>query len=127
MQGLRDIKVGCCGFAVAQKTYFQIFRLIEIQNTFYQLPHINTAEKWRAAAPAGFEFTMKAWQLITHEPTRPTYRRLRAKIVPQNFEHYGRFRNTAAVTEAWNQTARFARALGVSVKSQHMYFSTTTR
>jgi len=115
MQGLSDIKVGCCGFAVAQKTYFQIFGLIEIQSTFYQLPQINTAEKWRAAAPLEFEFTMKAWQLITHEPTSPTYRRLKAKIAPQDFEHHGRFRNTSQVTEAWNQTARFARALGASV------------
>jgi hypothetical protein len=54
-----QIKVGCCGFAAAQKKYFELFKVIEIQQTFYQLPEIRTAEKWRDAAPPGFEFTMK--------------------------------------------------------------------
>ncbi|KGN41169.1 hypothetical protein N801_08795 [Knoellia aerolata DSM 18566] len=26
--------------------------------------------------PADFEFTMKAWQVITHESNSPTYRRM---------------------------------------------------
>jgi len=110
-----EIKVGCCGFAVAQKEYFHIFRLIEIQHTFYKLPRLETAEKWRQAAPEGFEFTMKAWQLITHEPASPTYRRLGQKIKLEKVDRYGRFRLTAEVTEAWNRTALFARALGSSV------------
>jgi uncharacterized protein YecE (DUF72 family) len=68
----RQIKVGCCGFVVAQKKYFSLFDLIEIQQSFYQMPKIETAQKWHSAAPAGFQFTMKAWQLITHEPSSPT-------------------------------------------------------
>jgi uncharacterized protein YecE (DUF72 family) len=59
------IKVGCCGFAGGQRDYFERFELIEIQQTFYQPPRLPTAEKWRAAARKGFEFTLKAWQLIT--------------------------------------------------------------
>ncbi|MHC1610664.1 MAG: DUF72 domain-containing protein [Candidatus Methanospirareceae archaeon] len=35
------------------------------------------AERWRLRAPKEFEFTVKAWQLITHEPTSPTYRKAR--------------------------------------------------
>lgn len=110
-----EIKIGCCGFIVSQQKYFQLFKLIEIQNTFYQLPQLGTAEKWRGSAPAGFEFTMKAWQLITHEPTSPTYRRLRTKIEPAKLDRYGRFRFTTEVLEAWHDTATFARTLGVSV------------
>jgi uncharacterized protein YecE (DUF72 family) len=77
-----EIKIGCCGFAVSQQEYFKSFKLIEIQHTFYQLPLLKTAEKWRNSAPKDFEFTIKAWQLITHEPASPTYRRLREKIDP---------------------------------------------
>ena len=104
----RKTKVGCCGFVVSQQEYFQLFNLIEIQTTFYQLPRLQTAEKWRATAPQGFEFTIKAWQLITHEPSSPTYRRLRSKIDPTKLDHYGSFRVTPEVLEAWNRTAMFA-------------------
>ena len=109
MREKTEIKVGCCGFVISQQKYFRLFRLIEIQSTFYQMPELKTAEKWRSLAPAGFEFTMKAWQLITHEPSSPTYRRLREKISPQKFERYGRFRPTEQVLEAWQRTALFAR------------------
>jgi uncharacterized protein YecE (DUF72 family) len=115
MQAKAEINVGCCGFAVSQQKNFQLFKLIEIQNTFYQLPLLRTAEKWRNSAPQCFEFTMKAWQLITHEPTNPTYRRLKKNIEPANFGHYGRFRATADVIEAWHRTAMFARRLGTSL------------
>lgn len=64
---MRGIKIGCCGFAMGQQEYFRQFQVVEIQNTFYRLPRLATAEKWRRAAPPSFEFTMKAWQLITHE------------------------------------------------------------
>ena len=110
-----QVKVGCCGFAAAQKKYFELFKVIEIQQTFYQLPEIKTAEKWRSAAPAGFEFTMKAWQLITHVPSSPTYRRLRERIDPARADRYGGFRLTTEIMAAWKRTAEFARALGASI------------
>jgi len=111
----RQIKVGCCGFVVAQKKYFSLFELIEIQQSFYQVPKIETAQKWRSAAPPGFEFTMKAWQLITHEPSSPTYRRLGEKIEPSRSGDYGRFQATSEVFDAWRRTAEFARTLGASI------------
>jgi uncharacterized protein YecE (DUF72 family) len=111
----QQIKVGCCGFAGAQKKYFELFGVVEIQQTFYQLPEIKTAEKWRTAAPPGFEFTMKAWQLITHVPCSPTYRRLREPIEPSKADRYGSFRPTKEVFEAWKRTASFARTLGATI------------
>jgi uncharacterized protein YecE (DUF72 family) len=68
------LRIGCCGFVAAQAQYFRLFKVIEIQQTFYQLPWLETAAKWRSAAPEDFEFTLKAWQVITHEPSSPTYR-----------------------------------------------------
>jgi len=38
MQAIPQIKVECCGFSMAQQDYFQRYRLIEIQHTFYQPP-----------------------------------------------------------------------------------------
>jgi uncharacterized protein YecE (DUF72 family) len=111
----REIKVGCCGFTVAQKKYFELFKAIEIQQTFYQPPEIKTAEKWRCAAPPDFEFSMKAWQLITHVPSSPTYGRLRERIDPARANRYGGFRATMEVMDAWKRTAEFARALGALI------------
>ena len=110
-----ETHVGCCGFVVAQEQYFRLFKVIEIQQTFYQLPRPQTAEKWRKAAPDDFEFTLKAWQLVTHEPSSPTYRRLGKKIEPGETDQYGSFRPTAAIRDAWARTAMFARALGAKI------------
>ena len=64
-----DVKVGCCGFSVSMKKYFEKLKLVEVQKTFYEPPKIETAKKWKNSAPEGFEFTLKAWQVITHPPT----------------------------------------------------------
>jgi uncharacterized protein YecE (DUF72 family) len=56
------LKIGCCGFPIAKGKYFQELLLVEIQKTFYQLPLVETAQRWREQAPDCFEFTLKAWQ-----------------------------------------------------------------
>jgi uncharacterized protein YecE (DUF72 family) len=55
------VKIGCCGFAVGMKDYFRQFKLVEVQQTFYKIPRLETALRWREAAPTDFEFTLKAW------------------------------------------------------------------
>lgn len=109
-----DLKIGCCGFAGSQAAYFRDFRLVEVQQTFYDPPRVATAERWRVAA-ADFEFTLKAWQLITHEATSPTYRRLRKPLPASAARNVGSFKPTAEVWQAWEQTRAFAAALGASV------------
>ncbi len=123
MQGRPTIKVGCCGFAGGQKHYFDTFSLIEVQKTFYQLPQLKTAERWKEMAPEGFEFLIKAWQLITHEPTSPTYRRLSEKIPPDRAGDYGRFQSTQAVFDAWRRTAEWALVIGAT----HVVFQCPAR
>lgn len=51
-------------------------------------------------------------QLITHEPTSPTYRRLKIDIAEKNARRYGSFKPTDEVLEACEQTLRFAHELG---------------
>jgi uncharacterized protein YecE (DUF72 family) len=107
------INVGCCGFPVKRDIYYQNFPVVEVQQTFYQLPQIVTGRRWKEEAPPDFEFTMKAWQLITHEPSSPTYRRLRTVILEEKKKDYGFFKGTEEVDEAWLRTADFARVLDV--------------
>lgn len=104
-------RVGCCGFGVARPTYFQRFRLVEIQQTFYQPPKPDTAKRWRKEAPDDFEFTLKAWQLITHETSSPTYRRLKMRLSERQKEQVGAFRFTDTVRRAWQTTLEIARLL----------------
>jgi len=84
---------------------------VEIQKTFYQPPKPETAQRWREEAPEDFEFTIKAWQLITHPPQSPTYRRTKVEIPPSKRENYGYFRPTEEVFYAWEKTRRIAQAL----------------
>jgi uncharacterized protein YecE (DUF72 family) len=106
------IEVGCCGFQKAHTTYFENYRLIEIQRTFYKLPQVATARRWRhEEAPPGFTFTLKAWQLITHSPNSPTYSKARLYIPGEARERYGYFRPTPEVFEAWERTREVATTL----------------
>jgi uncharacterized protein YecE (DUF72 family) len=106
-----DIVIGCCGFGMSQKEYVQIFRTVEIQQTFYQPPQIATLEKWRREAPADFEFAIKAWQLITHTAKSPTYRRLKKPLSAEDAAGCGSFKASAIVDQAWQTTLACARAL----------------
>jgi uncharacterized protein YecE (DUF72 family) len=103
------IIVGCCGYPRARQEYYQHFGAVEIQQTFYRLPQISTAMRWAQEAPPGFIFTMKAWQVITHEATSPTYRRSGLTITDSS--RYGSFRPTPDVRAAWEQTCAVADAL----------------
>lgn len=91
--------------------YFQILPCVEIQQTFYQPPLIATLERWRAEAPLDFEYTLKAWMLITHEAKSPTYRRLKRKLSEEEAAEVGSFKWTPIVREAWETTAKCANAL----------------
>lgn len=88
------------------------FRVVEVQQTFYQPPQISTLQRWRVEAPPSFEFTLKAWQLITHEARSPTYKRLKRELSEVERTQCGSFRLTPVVKEAWAQTLACAQALG---------------
>ena len=54
--------------------------------------------------PPTFEFTIKAWQLITHSSASPTYRRLKRVLRATERSEAGSFRDTPIVDEAWRTT-----------------------
>ena len=106
-----QIKIGTCGFRNTKEEYAEVLSTVEIQHTFYQPPQISTLERWRAELPADFEFTLKAWQLITHESSSPTYKRLRKKLTEKELEESGFFKPTDIVREALETTLACAKAL----------------
>ncbi len=96
------IHTGCCGFALAQAKYFRKFSCVEIDTSFYRLPKLPTAARWRATAPAGFRFALKAWQVITHRATSPTYRH--TPLDDHDQQHCGHFGFNATIRWAWDAT-----------------------
>jgi uncharacterized protein YecE (DUF72 family) len=47
--------------------YSSRFDTVEVDSTFYAIPTIETVENWARKTPAGFVFSLKAPQVITHE------------------------------------------------------------
>jgi uncharacterized protein YecE (DUF72 family) len=106
-----EIRIGTSGFGISKVEYAQRFSCVEVQHTFYQPPRVSTLERWRNETPPEFEFTLKAWQLITHDSRSPTYRRLKRKLSAEEKQQAGYFRPTPIVREAWEITRACAEAL----------------
>lgn len=107
--------VGCCGWTEAQARYALDFPTIELQTTFYQPPTDAVAKRWKSQAPPAFRFCLKAWQLITHTPSSPTYRRLKSAIGATERDLYGSFQPTDQVSLAWERTRHIAGILEAAV------------
>jgi len=110
------VKVGCCGFSVrgGMKAYYERFKLVEVQSTFYKLPRISTVERWRENAPEDFEFTVKCWQVITHSSSSPTWRKAKLKL-EGNIQAYGMLKPTLENFDAWEKTRKVCDALRAKV------------
>ena len=74
--------IGCCGFGykewkgvfypdkMAANKWFSFyasqFNTVELNNTFYRFPTVNTLLEWYEKSPDGFSFSIKVPKLITH-------------------------------------------------------------
>lgn len=105
------MKLGMCGYTIGAAAYMKRFGVVEVQQTFYDPPPVATIAKWRAQAPDDFEFTMKAWQAITHLGASSTYRRLRRPFSDRERSEAGGFRTNATTLAAWETTLVAARTL----------------
>ncbi len=47
--------------------YARIYDTVEVDSTFYAIPSENSIRSWRDRAPAGFSYSLKLPQQITHE------------------------------------------------------------
>ena len=105
------VRIGLCGFSMAFDEYVREFPVVEVQQTFYEPPRDSTMRRWRAEAPDDFEFTVKAWQLVTHPASSPTYRRLRRSLSDDERRDAGFFRRTPIVLDGWRRTLECAAIL----------------
>lgn len=108
------IKVGLCGFSMSMAEYPRHFPVVEVQQTFYEPPSDKVLSGWRSNLPAGFEVTIKAWQLITHESNSPTYRRLKQPLGSRERAMCGGFRDSRVVREALTRTLACAALVNAS-------------
>jgi uncharacterized protein YecE (DUF72 family) len=105
------LRVGLCGFTISMEDYPLYFPVVEVQQTFYEPPRELTLRRWVEGSPAGFEFTLKAWQLITHPGTSPTYRRIKRAMTAAERAGAGFFQDTAIVQEGYRRSIDCARVL----------------
>ena len=105
------IKVGLCGFTIGAEEYYRTFPVLEMQQTFYDPPPLTTVERWRMQAPTDFEFTIKAWQVITHTSASRTYRRMKRPFGDREKQECGAFRLNDTTEGALAITLAAARTL----------------
>lgn len=109
------VKIGCCGFPVSRRKYYSVLSTVEVQQTFYKLPTESTVRRWREEAPKDFEFTVKAWQIITHHPRSPTWRKAGISIDPSEQKYYGLLKPTKQNFEAWEMFMNIVKILNSRV------------
>lgn len=117
------VLIGTCGFGEAQTRVFRDYDILEVQQSFYQPPRVATAERWRCRAPRGFVFTLKAWQLLTHEASSPTYRRLKVDLSKADRAQAGGFRWNGLTRMAWERT----RGVAAALEAEAVVFQTPRR
>ncbi|MGM0406219.1 MAG: DUF72 domain-containing protein, partial [Thermoplasmatota archaeon] len=82
-----------------------------INKTFYRLPKLETAKRWREEAFDDFEFTIKAWQALTHTTDSPTWKKNKKYLTEDQKKNFGYLRPNKEVFDAWNETKNIAEAL----------------
>lgn len=113
-------KAGCGGFPVSRPRYFTELEAVEITSSSYNPPKLATAQKWREEAPAGFEYSLCAWQLITHPATHIAFDKLSREIPERRRAFCGHFKDTPEVSEAWEAT----RAVAGVLRARFVVFAT---
>jgi len=104
------VKVGTCGFPISRKKYFSEFKVVELNNIFYDIPSEEWVRKIRNGAPKDFEFTFKAFQGITHDTKSPTWKK--SKIDYKKLEgKVGNLKPTKEVFEFWDKMINIAKIL----------------
>ena len=123
-----NVKIGTCGYSYYKpsgdwkrtyksklQAYANAYEVVEMNRTFYKLPMIKTAERWRQETGRDFEFTVKVWQAVTHSMDSPTWRKRKEALTEKQRKYFGDFRPNSALTQAWEETKRRAEALDARI------------
>ena len=109
--GVGEVIVGTCGFSASREKIYSHLDAVEIQRTFYDPRPPESFGKYRAEAPEGFRFTVKAWMLVTHGYNKRLWKRLKSPP-PGHPSVYKPFADVREVWEAWKITIEAAEAIG---------------
>ncbi len=122
------IKIGTCGYRYYKpgedweenyksklQAYSDAYPCVEINRTFYSLPKLETAKRWSEEAYEDFEFTMKAWQALTHTTDSPTWSKNKEYLTEDQKKNFGYLRPNEEVFDAWYETKKIAEALEAKV------------
>lgn len=108
------IVVGTCGLPAKVKNLINKIDGVEIQETFYNPIGEKRFKKLAELTRLGLVLTMKAWQVITHPSSSPTWRRLRKK--PEGrIDNYGYLKPSEENFNALEQSLRIATSIGAEV------------
>ena len=108
------IKVGTCGFSRSRRLVYSRLDVVEVQQTFYDPRVHESLQRIAREAPGGFEFTAKAWMLVTHKYNSKLWRRLKGEV-PYSKEFFGDMKINEAVCWAWEETVKAASILGATI------------
>ena len=67
-----DLRIGACGWNYIPvkydklRAYARLFDIVEVDNTFYRIPSIDTVSRWRSTVPRDFIFTLMMPREISH-------------------------------------------------------------
>ncbi len=62
--------------------YAREFSTVEINTTYYRVPNVSMVQGWVNKTPAGFLFSVKAYQGLTHEREEPDFASFVAALQP---------------------------------------------
>lgn len=110
---VREILVGCCGLPVRREKYFEVFKAVELQNTFYRLVKEESLRKLRESAPEAF-ISLKAPMGITHRWPSPIYRKSSYPKDSSYLYQLGAFRDTEAVHSLTETLLKWLEAAGAN-------------
>ncbi len=109
-----SVKVGVCGFPVRRSMLFESVDVIEIQRTFYQPEDPAKYSRLRMETPPTVEYTVKAWQGVTHKTVSPTWRRFKGRLEGDP-RKYGGLQPTEEVYKSFRHSLDIAKAVEAKV------------
>jgi len=122
-----NIKIGTCGYGYYKpsnnwkehyknklQAFSHDFNLVELNKTFYNLPMVKTVKRWRKEVKHDFEFTLKAWQAITHPTKSPTWKN-KEKLSDAQLNQFGYFNPKEEVFNAWENILKRVEGLQAKV------------
>jgi len=102
------VKVGVCNLS---SRLLKEFSVVEIQQTFYNMPRESTVNGWREKAGKDFTFSFKVFQGITHTAKSPTWRKYRGEMDEKFKEQVGDLKLNNFTKSFWEKMLKYSELL----------------